>query len=128
MDYEAILTEAQNAATAAIRAKFDKGDTEAGMNCGFAWVTVSGTDALARHCRKVLKDAGGFRRENMKRYGDKGEPRGWQWWAPGTWPTKEEIGRTVYGQDMDFKRAGAQAFADVLAEYGIRATVSTRLD
>jgi hypothetical protein len=128
MDYEAILNEAQNAATAAIRAKFDKGDEEQPYNCGFAWVTISGTEALARHCRNLLKGAGARSRDNWRRYGDKGEPRGWQWWAPGAWPTKEEIGRTVYGQDMDFKRAGAQAFADVLAKYGIRATVSTRLD
>lgn len=122
MNYDLIIQQAHEAATAAIRAKFDKGDQEQGMNCGFAWVTISGNEPLARHCR-ARKDSTG-----QRVYGSKGEPRGWWFWGPGHWPTAEEIGRTVYGQDMDFKRAGAEAFADVLARYGIRATVSSRLD
>lgn len=132
MDYAKILDEAYNAATAAILAKFKAGDSEQPFNCGFAWVTIDGTDGLARYCRKMIKELGDPRKlsyAESSRYGDKGYPSGWQFWGPGEWPTKAAAGvDAVYAQDMDFKAAGARAFQEVLANYGIRATVGTRLD
>ena len=56
MDYEAILNEAHKAATEAIRAKYDAGETEQEMNCGFAWVTIPGTSGLASFCREKKKE------------------------------------------------------------------------
>jgi hypothetical protein len=131
MDFENILIEAQAAATAAILAKFLSGDKEQPFNCGFAWVILSGRDPLAAYCRKRVKALGG---ENLlslnehRRYGSKAYPSGWQFWKPGIWPSSQEVGQTVYGQDMDFHYAGAEAFQKKLAEYGIAATVETRLD
>lgn len=132
-DFEEILDAAHTAATAAILAHFQAGNREQPFNCGFAWVTIEGTEPLARHCRKMVKSEVGqdqrFSRVYRMKYGDKGEPRGWQWWAPGTWPKPEDVGvPTIYQQDMDFKAAGCRAFQAVLAEHGIRATVGTRLD
>ena len=130
--FEKILNEAHAAATAAIRAMFDAGKSEQPFNCGFAWVTIDGTSPMARHCRKMANSETGqskaFKSEYHHRYGDKGYPRGWQWWGPGDWPSSQEMGHPVYTQDMDFKAAGARAFQDVLGTYGYNATVGTRLD
>lgn len=116
MDFEAILNAAHEAAKAA-----QVGMVEGrGLDCGFAWVTISGNDALARHCRKQIKAAGGERNltfEQSRLYGRAGEP-GWQWWKPGGFP----------GQSVGIHEAGARAFRDKLAEYGIRADVGSRLD
>lgn len=123
MDFEAILTEAHRAAS----------DAQAGMqegrslDCGFAWVTISGNDALARYCRTEYRktedalDAGGNRQNIMRRQRDlgrKGYPTGWQWWKPGGYP----------GQSIGIHEAGAHAFRDVLAKHGIRADVGSRYD
>ena len=129
MNYEQILTDAYAAATAGILAHFKAGKQEHPFNCGFAWVQIDGTDALARYCRKQIKVNGGPQKRENRKYGDKGYPSGWQFWAPGEWPSAEEAGvPTIYGQDMDFKRAGAEAFQKELAKHGIVATVGTRLD
>lgn len=116
MDYEAILTEAHNAAVAAVSVASITYDEMRGA-CGFAWVTIDGTEALARHCRKQVK---AYTPENPNRgyYGDKGYPTGWQFWNPGNYG----------GQRIDTKEAGAKAFMMVLAKYGIRANVGSRLD
>jgi hypothetical protein len=131
-DFDKILDEAVAAATAAILAKFTAGDSEHQFNCGFAWVNIDGKEPLANYCRKMLKSEVGqstqFKREYEIRYGGKGYPSGWQFWAPGDWPASSVVGKPVYQQDMDFKAAGASAFQKVLADYGIRATVGTRLD
>lgn len=133
MDYEKILTDAYAAATAAILARFKEGKREHPFNCGFAWVIIDGQDGLARHCRKMLKSevaqTDQFRREYQIRYGDKGYPRGWQFWKPGDWPSAAAVGvPTIYQQDVDFMSAGAKGFADELAKHGIVATVGSRLD
>ena len=108
-DFEAILKEAHEKATAASNAHFAQ-HGESPFNCGFAWVTIAGTEPLARFCRK---------QENSSFYGSKGYPQGWQFWQPG------EFGR----QDVSCWRAGADAFARHLGEtLGIRASVSSRLD
>lgn len=52
------------------------------------------------------------------RYGDKGYPRGWQFWKPGN----------HNGQSVRIFEAGARGFRDELAKYGIRADVGSRLD
>lgn len=119
MDYEAILTEAHEAARKAVAEARDHYDEMAGA-CGFAWVKVDGTDGLARHCRKVLKQRKS--EVNAHRltttYGDKGYPTGWQFWNPGD----------HNGQRVDIKEAGARAFMHALARHGIRADVGSRLD
>lgn len=129
-DFTAIFNEATEAATAAILAKFHSGDREQPFNCGFAWVVIDGRDPLVRWCRKKISDAmqGGASPREVRQYGDKGYPKGWDFWKPGEWPTKETMGFTIYGQDMDFHAAGARAFADVLTRHGHKAVVRTRLD
>lgn len=120
MDYEAILNEAHKAARVAVNVASIQYDEMAGA-CGFAWVTISGSEALARHCRKELKafDAAGVTNPRMRRHlGDRGYPKGWQFWNPG------DHG----GQRVDIKEAGAKAFRDTLAKYGIRADAGSRLD
>jgi hypothetical protein len=129
--YEAILTEAHAAASAAIQAKYDAGDREQPFNCGFAWVKMPARSAFARYlasveCGPQTPKALAEGMTNSARYGRKGEP-GWQWWKPGQWPNPP-AGVPSYQQDMDFHIAGAEAFASVLNRYGMDATVGSRLD
>lgn len=113
MNYEKILAEAHAAAKAA-----QVGMVEGrGLDCGFAWVVVDGQDALARYCRAEIKRQGG-ERQASRNLGSKGYPRGWQFWKPGDFN----------GQSIGVHEAGARAFRDKLAEYGIRADVGSRLD
>lgn len=74
--------------------------------CGFAWVTVreKGSTKLGRALKSM-----GFRKE----YGG-----GLSLWNPGG----------SFTQSMDIKEAGAQAYADVLRQYGIDAYMSSRAD
>lgn len=109
-DYAAILTEAHAAARAAVADQPDR------WACGFAWVTIDGTHPLARWCRKHGAGAEGWAQRSI--YGDKGYPKGWQWWCPGNFR----------GQSVDAHERGAYAFRDVLATYGIRADAGSRLD
>lgn len=107
LNFDAIIAEAHFAASAAARRAPED------WTCGFAWVSVSGNEPIARHCRAARKrgaDRGG--------YGDKGYPNGWQWWEPGAGWT----------QSVNVKEAAAVAFRDVLAVHGIRAAVGSRLD
>lgn len=106
MDYERILAEAREAAYYACK---DMPDTGA---CGFGWVNLPGDHPLSRHCRKQAAATG------LRSYGRKGYPKGWEWWNPGDYR----------GQAVAAKEAGAAAFRDKLAEYGIAATASSRLD
>lgn len=112
--FEGILDEAYAAAKAAVAGMPDR------PLCGFAWVTIDGREPLAYHCRdrsrskKFAMDTSAARR----RYGRKGEPAGWQFWNPGFFA----------GQSIDAKEAGARAFREVLAKYGINATCGSRLD
>jgi hypothetical protein len=119
MDYEALLSKAHNAARQAQRT-LREGH---GLDCGFAWVRIQGDSTLARHCRKKLKQPGeSFPDSNWMtrsyRYGNKGWPRGWDFWCPGNYR----------GQSVGVHEAGAKAFRDVLAEAGIIAEVTSRLD
>ena len=146
-DMEALLSACYQKADAAIAARFVEGKREQPYNCGFAWVKIDGTLPLARYCRAVRKEldieranlaarataaqdyaeVSRINREyniKMNRYGDKGEP-GWQFWKPGSWPKDAPDN---YQQDMDFHMTGARAFVQALAEAGIRADASCRLD
>lgn len=121
MDYEAILTEAHNAAREAVAAEVARQpEDERDCDCGFAWVTVEGNEAIARHCRAKLKDTAPAHqiKGDRSRYGDKGYPKGWQWWKPGNFR----------GQSVRIHEVGARAFRDVLAKHGIRADSGSRLD
>jgi len=119
MDYEAILNEAHKAAEAAVILASMEYDEMRGA-CGFAWVVISGSEGLARYCRKQLADvkALGGDVSKMRSFGAKGYPKGWHFWNPGNHP----------GQRVDIKEAGAKAFRDKLGEYGIRADSASRLD
>jgi len=119
--FEKILDEARDAARLAVAEASKKFPEMAGA-CGFAWVRIDGTEGLARHCRKMRNSEVAsdprFRNEYNRRYGNKGYPNGWQFWNPGD----------HMGQRVDIKEAGAAAFRDVLANYGIRADSGSRLD
>jgi hypothetical protein len=106
MDFDRIFNEARNAAYAACHTLPDTGA------CGFAWVKLGGNEPFSRYCRKLEKETGD------RKYGSKGYPTGWQWWNPGQYR----------GQSVDAIEAGARAFRDVLAAYGISADVGSRLD
>jgi len=114
MDYAKILTEAHAAASAA---QVGMTDNPRAFDCGFAWVIIDGQDGLARYCRAEIKRAGG-ERQASRIFGGKGYPKGWQFWKPGNFN----------GQSVGVHEAGARAFRDKLAEYGIRADVGSRLD
>jgi hypothetical protein len=127
-DYGKILDEAFAAADAAIAKRFDEGHREQPFNCGFAWVTIPGTHPLARYCRKIIRTELGMynaSRDVIRRYGDRGYPKGHQWWKPGSWPANAP---DRYQQDMSFHYAGAHAFAKVLKAYGIDAKAHQRQD
>lgn len=109
-DYDAILKEAHAAASAAQAGMVEN---PYALDCGFAWVTVSGNDPLARYCRKVAKTS-----TDRRFTGSKGYPSGWQWWCPGAFS----------GQAVGIHEVGAGAFRDTLGKYGIRADVHSRLD
>ena len=108
-DFKAILIEAHGAAVAAAAHLPDVGA------CGFAWVTVDGNEPIARWCRKQPKGSAWGTGRGF--YGDKGYPKGWQWWSPG-----------YGGQSIDAKETAAAAFRNALGKYGIRATLGSRLD
>ena len=122
MSMSDLLSRAYVAASAAILAHFQAGNREKPFNCGYAWVTIPGTSALAKWCRRDQSD------DNDSWFGAKGYPKGWTFFCPGQWPTHTRLGFTVYQQDLDFHLAGARAFAAVLRENGIEAVVDARLD
>lgn len=76
------------------------------MYCGFAWVTVS--EKASTKLGRALK-AVGF----TKSYSG-----GLQLWNPGG----------SYTQSMDVKETGAQAYADTLKAFGIKAYMGSRAD
>lgn len=118
MDYASILTESHEAAAAA---QVGMVENMHALDCGFAWVKIDGSDPLARFCRKerkMLMERGGASTSEARQYGDKGYPTGWQFWCPGGAPV----------QAVGIHEVGAKAFALTLAEHGIRAEWSSRLD
>lgn len=125
-DFAAILKEAHEAAAAA-----QVGMVEGrGLDCGFAWVTISGTEPLARYCRKKtaeheanakleMSPIGRATEYSLARFhGGKGYPTGWQFWKPGDYA----------GQSIGIHIKGAEAFNEVLAKYNIRGTTGSRYD
>jgi hypothetical protein len=120
MDFEAILTEATAAAEAAIAAKGPENMNA--LDCGFAWVNISGTEPLARYCRKMINASGAnatpANLAALRKYGGKGYPSGWEFWKPGGFN----------GQAIGHHEAGARAFNEVLARHNIRGTVGSRYD
>ena len=110
-------TNAANRAKDAFLAKWKEttGGNEYGepMYCGFGWVQCTpehkGNTRLGKQERAVL-EAMGFRKDWTG--------KAWQLWNP-----------TGYnGQSMDVKEAGAQAYADVLRNYGFKAYMGSRAD
>lgn len=103
-DPQMIYSEAFAAAKLAVAAMGPE-DTR-GFNCGFAWVTVRpARGTLISWCKK-------------NNVGSKSTTGGWNFWNPGQFR----------GQHIDHHYAGAQAFAEILARYGLRATAERRLD
>lgn len=101
---EQIYAEATTAAVSAIKALGP--EDEAAWDCGFAWVTIKpARGQFVSWCK-----ANG--------HGSNGYPSGWEFWKPGKFA----------GQAIGHHRAGAEAFASVLARYGTRADVGSRLD
>jgi hypothetical protein len=74
--------------------------------CGFAWVTVS--EKASTKLGRALKTVG-----FTKAYGG-----GLQLWNPGG----------SFTQSMDIKETGAQAYADTLKAFGIKAYMGSRAD
>jgi hypothetical protein len=108
-----ILDKAHAAAREAVAAEGP--ENMMALNCGFAWVTISGNEPFARWCRKAQISTDN---ESRNYFGDKHWDKGWMWWNPGDFS----------GQQVSHKEAGARAFRDALAKYGIVATVGSRLD
>jgi len=83
------------------------------MYCGFAWVTVypehKGNTKLGKGERRVLESMG-FKKDWTG--------KAWQLWNP----------TGYHGQSMDVKEAGAQAYAEVLRQYGFKAYMGSRAD
>lgn len=71
--------------------------------CGFAWVNIPGTSALARWCK-------------ANDIGHHGHPSGWAIWV------------REHGQSLARKEAHARAMAKVLREAGIKAHAGSRMD
>ena len=111
-NFTAILTAAHEAATDAVAGLPD------GRPCGFAWVTIPGTSALALHCRAALKDLGRYGYTAHSFYGDTGYPKVWQFWQPGRFR----------GQSIHAHEVGAVAFQRALQAHGIEAQAGSRLD
>lgn len=115
-DYAAILDEAHAAAREAVAAEGP--ENTLALNCGFAWVTISGNEPLARWCRAARRKLGNDTYATRGTYGELHWHKGWMWWNPGDF----------HGQQVTHKEAGARAFRDALAKYGIVATIGSRLD
>lgn len=115
MDYDNLLKRAHAAAKLAADAE-ELANGHNWFPCGFAWVTISGTSPLARHCSKKLDNSNPS--TTSVTYGDKGYPKGWQFWCPGHRST----------QRQETYKAGATAFAKVLTNAGIEATTSSGAD
>ena len=90
------------------------------LECGFAWVTIRpATHSFVRWLQKEAKAMGGQSNSVARTtYGSRGYYGGWQLWNPSGWG----------GQWMPAKIAGAAAFARVLNENGVPASVESRLD
>lgn len=118
-NFEAILTEAREAAETAIR---NADDSHGCGPCGFAWVSVKPARGkfvnFCRSSRDAMSVIGEHRA--ARNYGDNGYPTGWDFWMPGRDATRH--------QGIHLFEAGASAFASVLMRHGIKCQVGSRLD
>jgi len=112
--FERVHQEATQAAKSAVakfladwREKTGGNDYGEPMYCGFAWVEVHGVRSNSKLGKAMQKQ--GFR---------KGYRAGLELWDPAQ----------HRGQSMDCKEVGAQAYADVLREYGVTAYMGSRAD
>lgn len=78
------------------------------MYCGFAWVDVRVERTNSKEA-KMLESIG-FKKSHMRKTMTKWDPAEHR------------------GQSMDCKEVGAQAYADVLRAYGIKASMGSRAD
>ena len=118
--YSSITEQASNAALKAQQDFLAKWNAQTGGNeygepmyCGFAWVTVypehKGNTRAGKDERRVLESMG-FRKD----------------WTGKAWQLWNATGYN--GQSMDVKEVGAQAYAEVLRQYGFKAYMGSRAD
>jgi len=110
LEYQKAFDEAFKAAEVACEEYLQKYPND-WYPCGFAWVVFDGRDPAVKFLKKSEGRYG-------RRAGDKGYPKGWHIWDPANSPT----------QVMEAKSAGARAFCQVLAKYGIDAYSDCRMD
>lgn len=110
-----IHTEAVTAAKQAIQDFLNRWRSQTGGNeygepmyCGFAWVDVAVDRTNSREAKAL--ESVGFRKSYR--------PKTMTLWDPAE----------HRGQSMDCKEHGAQAYAEVLQKYGIRAHMGSRAD
>ena len=119
IDFSATFTAAHDACENASRAELaEHGDHGA---CGFAYVVIDGRAPFAKWCRNqitVAKDAGVTNPLFLNKYGDKGYPKGYEFFIRGIEGT----------QTLAIREAGARAFIAVLEKAGIPAHMRSNLD
>jgi hypothetical protein len=90
------------------------------FDCGFAWVVVKpARGPFVKFCKDMIATLG-ERSSAARKYGDKNWDGGWCFWKPGS--------EVFNGQSIRIFEAGARAFAKVLNDNGINASVGSRLD
>lgn len=102
-----IHNQALVAARAAAKSALDNNGGRDNYPCGFSWVTVYGVKMNTRLGKEFARL--GFKKEHGG---------GIQLWNPSGSPV----------QSVDIKEAGAQAYANVLRRYDIKAFANSRLD
>lgn len=138
MDCQAIFTEAQEAAKAAVRGARHLENPNA-FDCGFAWVIVQpATCPFIRGLKKVAKAHIAAVLAGMPVVDGRAERLvaqeartvyGWRRdYGGGGWEFFMLGAREHTGQSVAVFEAGAVAFAAVLDRYGIPAQVGSRLD
>lgn len=116
---ETIFKAAQEAARKAVQAEVAREpENPYAFDCGFAWVIVKpATGPFVNWCKRQIEAVGEHSREALQ-YGSKAYEGGWQFWQPGEFS----------GQSVRIHKVGADAFAKVLTDHGLKAHVGSRLD
>lgn len=116
---ETIFKAAQDAARKAVQDEVAREpENPYAFDCGFAWVIVKpATGPFVNWCKRQI-DAVGERSREAFQYGSKAYEGGWQFWQPGEFS----------GQSVHIHKVGADAFAKVLRDHGLKAHVGSRLD
>ena len=124
--HEELIVKAHKAAADAILQYYKDGHREQPFNCGFAWVQCDLRNPFTRWCKKQVTNG------DRGYYGGDGYPSGWRFFCPGYWPKQASLlalgVEKAYQQDVDFHRAGAGAFCQVLQVQGLKCWVESRLD